>query len=128
MLGVPMPEITYVGWGGHLAHVTADQPLGHGSRRGYPNYGIRRAAWDACFGFVNGFGIRAIAYYTITRSLNERFHLWVMRREGWTVRNGSVVSGSNPRFEREWAMFAEQLSASSEVTPAPIGDAEAESS
>jgi hypothetical protein len=119
MLGAAMPEITYVGWGGRLASVQADQPLGHGSRRGYPLYGFRKALWDACFGFINGFTLRAIAYYVLTRSLNKRLHLWAMRREGWTVRDGLVVSGSNPRFQREWDLHQASASADPATAVAP---------
>jgi len=82
----------YVGWGGRALWVQADQPLGYGSARGFPEYGIRRAIWDACFGFVNGFRLSAIVYYVLTRSLNRRVCIWALRREGWEVRDGIPVA------------------------------------
>lgn len=82
MLGATVGSTGYIGWGGKYLWVQADQPLGNGSMRGFPEYGIRRAGWDACFGFVNGFRLSAIAYYVVTRSLSKRFCRWAMEREG----------------------------------------------
>lgn len=45
--------------------------LGRGCFR-TPDYGIRRALWDAAFGYVSGFRKRDIIYYLLTRSLSPR--------------------------------------------------------
>jgi len=85
-------SITYVGWGGKPAHVPADFNLGHGHYRGAPAYGLRRAVWDAAFGYVSGFRKRAIVYYVITRSFSRVVCEIAMRLEGveFSGRFGSV--------------------------------------
>lgn len=86
-----MTESQYVGWGGTTESVTPDIMLGVGSTRGLPQYGIRRAIWDAAFGYVSGFRKRAIVYYLLTRSLNRRLSQWAMEREGIEFRDGLAV-------------------------------------
>lgn len=67
----PGPVIQYVGFGGTIRSVTTDMKLGRGVWR-TPEYGLRRAVWDAAHGYVSGFRIRDIAYYLVTRSFSER--------------------------------------------------------
>lgn len=74
--------ISYVGWGGKTAEVPADFDMGRGHYRNVPAYGLRRAIWDAAFGYVNGFPKRAILYYVVTRSLHRRLLQAALRREG----------------------------------------------
>lgn len=74
--------ISYVGWGGKHAEVPADFDMGRGHYRDIPAYGLRRAIWDAAYGYVNGFQKRAILYYVLTRSLNRWVCEIAMRREG----------------------------------------------
>jgi hypothetical protein len=73
-------EVNYLGWGGTHRTVTADMDLGVGVFR-TAQYGLRRAIWDAAFGYVSGFRKRDIAYYIVTRSLSERIANRVMARE-----------------------------------------------
>lgn len=84
-------ESSYVGWGGKTATVITDMSMGRGSTRGLPQYGLRRAVWDAAYGYVSGFRKRAILYYLITRSLNRGFSQWCMEREGIEFRDGVPV-------------------------------------
>jgi hypothetical protein len=71
-----------VGWGGKFAEVSDDFDMGRGHYRGTPAYGLRRAIWDAAYGYVNGFPKRAILYYVLTRSLNRVVCEVAMRCEG----------------------------------------------
>lgn len=71
--------IRHVGWGGRVAKVQTDMQLGRGRRRA-PDYGLRRAVWDAAFGYVSGFRVRDIAYFVLTRSLSERVNYWFVSR------------------------------------------------
>lgn len=81
----------YVGWGGKPESVIPNLKLGVGSTRDLPGYGLRRAVWDAAFGYVSGFRKRAILYYLLTRSLNHRLSIWAMKREGVEFRDGVAV-------------------------------------
>lgn len=74
--------ISYLGWGGKSAEVSDDFDMGRGHYRDIPAYGVRRAIWDAAYGYVNGFPKRAIAYYVLTRSLSRVVCELAMRREG----------------------------------------------
>jgi hypothetical protein len=90
-----MGDVTYLGWGGKTASVPDDFDLGRGHYRNVPAYGIRRAIWDAAFGYVNGFPKRAILYYVMTRSLSRFVAEVAMRREGVELagRFGSLPLG-----------------------------------
>lgn len=46
--------------------------LGIGKRRCKKPFGLRRALWDFCYGYVSGFPVHAIFYYIWTRSLSEK--------------------------------------------------------
>lgn len=63
--------VSHVGIGGTTRIVETHMDLGRGVWR-TPEHGLRRAIWDAAFGYVSGFRKRDIAYYVITRSLSER--------------------------------------------------------
>lgn len=76
----PDEVIDYVGWGGTTRQVVTDCELGRGVRRA-PAYGLRRAVYDAAFGWVSGFRLRDIAYFILTRSLSERVRNWTLDRE-----------------------------------------------
>lgn len=73
-------EVQHIGWGGKLRTVTANMDMGVGVFR-TPPYGLRRAIWDAAFGYVSGFRKRDILYYILTRSLSERVETIIMQRE-----------------------------------------------
>lgn len=73
-------EIQHIGWGGKTRTVTADMDMGVGVFR-TPPYGLRRAIWDASFGYVSGFRKRDIIYYVLTRSLSKRVEKIAMQRE-----------------------------------------------
>lgn len=77
-------NVDHIGIFGKTRTIRADVELGYGTWR-TPDYGIRRAIWDAAFGYVSGFRKRDIAYYVITRSLSRSFceavMAWERRRE-----------------------------------------------
>lgn len=73
-------EVHHIGWGGKTRVVKADMNMGVGVFR-TPPYGIRRAIWDAAFGYVSGFRKRDILYYVLTRSLSKRIEAAVIQRE-----------------------------------------------
>lgn len=74
--------ITYVGWGGVTRTVAANFQLGVGVYRPeLDSSGIRRAVWDAAFGYLSGFRKRDIAYFILTRSLSRRVCRWALARE-----------------------------------------------
>lgn len=78
-------EQNYVGWNGRKETVTTDMNLGRGSTRGLPQHGLRRALWDASYGYINGFKPSAILYFVLTRSLNARVQRYALQREGHTL-------------------------------------------
>lgn len=80
--------VTYIGWGGRCESVETDLDLGRGSTRGKPRSGLRRAIWDAAYGYVNGFKVTAILYFVLTRSFSRKVAHWAMRREGVEFING----------------------------------------
>lgn len=82
----------YVGWWGRDEWVMPNLSLGLGSTRGLPQFGLRRAVWDAAFGYVSGFRKRAILYYLLTRSLNRRLSQWAMEREGIIFQDGIATT------------------------------------
>lgn len=63
--------IDYVGFAGKDRSVTPSMDLGRGGRP-TPDWGLRRAVFDAAFGYVSGFRKRDILYYLATRSLSPR--------------------------------------------------------
>lgn len=65
-------QVEYIGIGGTIRSVKTDMDLGVGTRRGENQFDIRRAIWDAAFGYVSGFRKRDIIYYIVTRSLSRR--------------------------------------------------------
>lgn len=75
--------VDYVGFGGGTRTVETEMSLGRGVWR-TPEYGLRRAVWDAAFGYVSGFRKRDIVYYVVTRSfsawLGDRVIAWEQRR------------------------------------------------
>lgn len=77
-------------WGRHR-ETTADSDLGRGGRVGVgPDAkGLRRAAWDAAFGYVSGFRKRDIAYWVLTRSLSQRVYRRVAALEGRDIGHGA---------------------------------------
>lgn len=77
----PIESIHYVGWGGVTRAVEADFRLGTGASRNMKQYGIRRAIWDAAYGYVSGFRVRDIVYFIITRSLSHAVFIRVLRLE-----------------------------------------------
>ncbi|WP_337004085.1 MULTISPECIES: hypothetical protein [unclassified Microbacterium] len=93
VLGAPLnpEEIDHVGWGGVTRTITATVPLGLGVAR-TPDYGIRRAVWDAAFGYVSGFRKRDIAYYLLTRSLSARVAEAVIRWEAKRERSAEEAT------------------------------------
>ena len=78
---------SYLGWGGKTLTVETNVNLGLGRTR-TPQYGLRRAWWDVCFGYVSGFKWSAILYFVVTRSLSRRVSHWAMKREGVQFHNG----------------------------------------
>jgi len=63
-------EMQWVGLGGKTAKYHGPLfELGEGVPRNVPDQGVRRAIFDACFGYVSGFPVRDIAYFVVTRSL-----------------------------------------------------------
>ena len=67
--------MSYVGWGGTTVYKTGKMSaLGFDYGRGasLPRRGLRRAAYDFCYGYVSGFEVRHIIWYIFTRSLNYR--------------------------------------------------------
>lgn len=81
--------IAHVGWGGKTITVESDLNMGRGSFRNVPAYGLRKAIWDAAFGYISGFSIRSITYYVLTRSLSPRIWHYAFFRE---VRLGYIKS------------------------------------
>jgi hypothetical protein len=79
---VEMGFIHCVGWGGTTRKVLATFQLGSGRKRCTKRYGIRRAIWDAAFGYVSGFRKRDILYFVLTRSLSRQVWAFVAKREG----------------------------------------------
>ncbi|WP_136053444.1 hypothetical protein [Microbacterium sp. K5D] len=77
-------EVHYIGWGGMPRTVKADMNMGVGVFR-TPPYGIRRAIWDAAFGYVSGFRKRDILYYVLTRSLSKRIETIALDKESKRV-------------------------------------------
>lgn len=75
--------VPWIKWGGGRDSAPAVVDLGYGIRPFPEGYGLRKALWDAAYGYINGFPITAIAYYTLTRSLHWRIHRWAMKREGF---------------------------------------------
>lgn len=74
--------LNYVGWGGRREQAVAEVDLGFGiKRKPTAPYGLRRAAYDLAFGYVNGFKPSAIAYYVLTRSLSQRIWHYAYFRE-----------------------------------------------
>lgn len=73
----PPDQVTYIGLGGTWRAVHTEMELGRGVWR-TPMYGLRRAIWDAAFGYVSGFRKRDILYFVLTRSLSRRFAAWVI--------------------------------------------------
>lgn len=92
-------RIHYVGWGGRDESRPVTMHLGYGTRTKLPSYGVRRAAFDAAFGYVNGFPFSAIAYFILTRSLNRRLSKWAMQREGIQFIGDLPVASSTPTNE-----------------------------
>jgi hypothetical protein len=76
-------NVQYVAWGGTTRTLTTTIDLGRGVHR-TPDYGIRRAIWDAAFGYVSGFRKRDIAYYLLTRSISRRIERRTIAREART--------------------------------------------
>jgi hypothetical protein len=74
--------INHIGWGGKITYVADDFDMGRGAYRNVPAFGIRRAIWDAAYGWVNGFRLSSIVYYVCTRSLSQNVMRWALRREG----------------------------------------------
>lgn len=70
--------VAYLGFGGVDREVETDMDLGRGRWR-TPDYGLRRAVWDAAHGYVSGFRKRDIAYFILTRSLSPRVSGFVIR-------------------------------------------------
>lgn len=65
-------EVHCVGWGNKTVAIPGPYlHLGFGKRRA-PSFGLRRAFWDMCYGYVSGFRKRDILYYILTRSLSRR--------------------------------------------------------
>ncbi len=75
--------VPWIKWGGGTDSAPAVVDLGYGIKPFPEGYGLRKALWDAAYGYINGFPITAIAYYTLTRSLHWRIHRWAMKREGF---------------------------------------------
>lgn len=83
-----VPQVNFVGWGSVLNSMPVTTNLGasaaDGRRVGWAgrNRRLRRVAWDVCFGWVNGFPLRDILFYTLTRNfqffaycLDRRYYL-----------------------------------------------------
>jgi len=89
-----MPEqvVTYLSWRGKTKTVLTDLEMGRGSFRNLPPFGLRRAVWDAAFGYISGFPKRDILYYILTRSLNKRISHRIMAREGIEFIDGVAVA------------------------------------
>lgn len=69
------------GIGGTNRTVETNMELGRGGRPNISNRGLRRAAFDAAFGYVSGFRKRDIAYWVLTRSLSMRVYRQVLKVE-----------------------------------------------
>lgn len=93
---------SYIGWSGKTAWVETDLDMGRGSTRNLPQYGVRRAIWDAAFGYVSGFKKTAILYYILTRSLNRSLSIWCMKREGirFTPDGFAIASSITEKYAR----------------------------
>lgn len=84
---LPNPRVMHhVGFGGRTAEVLTDFDLGLGRWRVKAEHGLRRAVWDAAYGYVSGFSLPAITYYVVTRSLSARICRRVLRWEASRVR------------------------------------------
>jgi hypothetical protein len=77
----PLGPMTYVGFGGRTRTIQTDFYLGRGVFRVERHRGLRRAIWDAAYGYVSGFRKRDIAYYLVTRSLSFRVFVAVLKWE-----------------------------------------------
>jgi len=85
--------IDYLSWHGVTKTLpSTDMDMGRGSFRNLPQYGLRRAIWDAAFGYVSGFPKRDIVYYILTRSLSKSLSVYAMKREGITFIDGVPVA------------------------------------
>ncbi len=87
--------VQHVGWGGTTRTVHTEMDLGRGVWR-TPDYGIRRALWDAAFGYVSGFRKRDILYYVLTRSLSSRVEARVIAAEQARTRGAEPREGDRP--------------------------------
>lgn len=83
--------IQYVRFGGGTGEVPTDFDMGRGRHR-TPAFGLRRAVWDAAFGYISGFPLSAIVYYVATRSLHPAIERRALRREGVPFLNGYPVA------------------------------------
>ncbi|MCU1418689.1 MAG: hypothetical protein JWP32_2863 [Schumannella sp.] len=104
MSGLDGEKVSYIDWGGKVVTRPATVDFGYGIHRRVPAYGIRRAIFDAAFGYVNGFPARAILYYVITRDFSERFMRRTLRREGasyWWTYSSTAMGYDNGREERQ---------------------------
>jgi hypothetical protein len=82
-------EINFVGWGGRLKSLTPNVELGVGVMPAQRS-GLRRALWDAAFGYVNGFPIRDILYFVLTRDMGR----WVWHRTFLRENPGGILRDS----------------------------------
>lgn len=77
-------DVDHIGIFGKTRTIRAEVELGYGTWR-TPMFGLRRAVWDAAFGYVSGFRKRDILYYVITRSLSPKVSEVV---EEWEMSRG----------------------------------------
>lgn len=85
-------DLTFLGVGGVTKTVSADFDLGVAHERPMGEFGIRRAIWDIAYGYVNGFPIRDILWFVMTRSLSKRLTHRALAREGYEFRDGIPIA------------------------------------